>query len=88
MSAFAFYKTVIATEVGSLPQMLGNGKYGLLVRPKDEIGLSEALTELANNVELRNKYEKAIKDDYMEGEFSWKAIAKQTFEYYKKIATE
>ncbi len=88
MSAFAFNKTVIATEVGSLPQMLGNGKYGLLVSPKDEISLSEALTELANNVELRKNYEDAIKNDYTEGEFSWKAIAKQTHEYYKIISKE
>lgn len=86
MSAFAFNKTVIATEVGSLPQMLGNGKYGRIISPKDEKSLGEALLELANNVELRKKYEDAIKGDYLEGEYSWKTIAKQTFEYYKQIA--
>ena len=87
MSAFAFNKTVIATEVGSLPQMLGNGKYGRLVSPKDEKSLSEALLELANNDELRKKYEDAIKGDYMEGEYSWVKIAEKTLGVYKEVAS-
>jgi glycosyltransferase involved in cell wall biosynthesis len=43
LEAMAARKPVVATQVGSLPQMVLDGKTGFLVQPRDPYGLAEAL---------------------------------------------
>ena len=87
MTAFAFRKTVVATRVGALPDMLGDGKYGILVPPKNIKSLANALVTLATNDDLIRKFELAIEEDYMKGKYSWRQIAERTLEIYKEVLT-
>ena len=75
MSAFAFDKPVIATNVGGLPEMLENGKYGMLVNNKDIKALASGITTLLNDNKLLDKYRENISKDYSIGEKSWDYIA-------------
>ena len=41
--AYGFQKPVIATRVGGLPEVVAEGKTGLLAKPKDPASLAEAV---------------------------------------------
>ncbi|MCJ7646750.1 glycosyltransferase family 4 protein [bacterium] len=81
--AYAFKKPVVATDVGSIPEVVENGRTGYIVPPKDPEKLAEAIIDLLRNKEKRremgeNAYKKA------EDELSWDDIARKTIEIYKK----
>ena len=81
--AFSFGKPVIVTNVGDLPNLVENGKEGLLVPPKDPEALAEAIIKLLKDDELRkqmgeNAYKKAQ-------ELSWDNIAKMHVEVYEEV---
>ncbi len=46
---------IIATRVGGIPEVIENGKSGLLVEPLNNMALTKAILEVRNNDELRQK---------------------------------
>ena len=50
--AYAHSKPVVATRTGGLPDIVDDGRTGLLVEPADEIGLANAVISLLNNKAL------------------------------------
>ncbi len=50
--AYAHSKPVVATRTGGLPDIVDDGRTGLLVEPKDEIGLANAVISLLKNKAL------------------------------------
>ena len=82
MSAFAFNKPVLATNVGDLPLTIENKKTGLICKENDEKALCEALLEMYSmNLE---DLEQNIKGKYQEnGAFSWNSIARRLAECYE-----
>ena len=85
MSAFAFNKPVIATEVGGLPEMVKDGRYGMIVREKDAETLAQSIALLWNNPEKVREYANNINEDYSAGNLSWKKISYHLYTEYKKI---
>lgn len=78
MSSFTFGTPVIATRVGGLPEMLGNGKYGMLVKEKDTDALYLGICSLLSDEEQLADYRKEIAKDYTsDGYLSWKTIAEE-----------
>lgn len=76
MSAFALCKPVLATNVGGLPEMLGFGRYGYLVPPKDSKALCEALKHIDLHPEELSSFSQHIHEDYFnQGEKSWEKAA-------------
>ncbi|HET8945774.1 MAG TPA: glycosyltransferase [Candidatus Polarisedimenticolia bacterium] len=55
VEALALAVPVIATRVGGLPEVLEEGKSGLLVPPDDETALAEAIARLADDAALRRE---------------------------------
>ena len=51
--AYAYEKPVIATTIGGLPDMVDQGKTGLLVPPADTEALADAIIQLLRDRELR-----------------------------------
>lgn len=83
MSSFTFGTPVIATRVGGLPEMLGNGKYGMLVKEKDTDALYQGICSLLSDEEQLADYRKEIAKDYTsDGYLSWKTIAEELRESY------
>lgn len=83
MSSFTFGTPVIATRVGGLPEMLGNGKYGMLVKEKDTDALYKGICSLLSDEEQLADYRKEIAKDYTsDGYLSWKTIAEELRESY------
>lgn len=82
-TAYGFKKPVVITDVGSIPEIVDDGKTGFIVPPRDSEALARAVVKLLKDEELRkemgeNAYKK-LKED-----FSWDKIAEKTIEVYKK----
>ena len=86
MSAFAFNKPIIATNVGGLPEQVEHDKYGLIVPPCDIDALANAMMHLLSHPEKLQEYAENIERDYSEGPKSWKEIAKKLNIIYQEIA--
>jgi glycosyltransferase involved in cell wall biosynthesis len=84
--ARVFGKPVIVTSIGDLPNMVIDGKNGLVVPPKDPKGLAEAIVKLLKNDELRRQMrENASKKAQ---ELSWDNIAKMHIKVYEEVLNE
>ena len=59
---------VIASRVAGIPEVLGDGRYGLLVPPKDAHALADAIATLLGSQEQRLKYSHAARQ-YAEQKF-------------------
>lgn len=82
MSAYAFDKPCVVTNVGGLPEMVQYGKLGLIVPPKDSDALAESICELLGNSVLQKQFSDNIHKEYNEGELSWKYIVGQYLKFY------
>lgn len=85
MSAFAFNKPIIATNVGGLPEQVEHDKYGLIVPPCDVEALAKAMIHLLSHPEKLQEYADNIERDYSECPKSWKEIAKGLLTIYQEI---
>ena len=82
--AYAFKNPVVVTNVGSIPEVVDEGKTGFIVPPRDVNALADALIKLLKNEKLRKKMgENAYKK--MKEELSWDKIAEKTIEVYKEV---
>ncbi|MFA5797269.1 MAG: glycosyltransferase [Candidatus Woesearchaeota archaeon] len=76
--AYSFSKPVIATNVGSLPEVVINGKTGIVVEPRDVVQLRKAITRLLDNPSLTKTYG-ANGHQFMKKELDWKKIVKKLY---------
>lgn len=77
----------IATDVGGVPDIVKNGKTGLLVKPKNPHSIAAKIFELINNSEMRKQlaldaYENVLKN------FSGEKMVVGTLKVYRKILNE
>jgi len=82
--ASSFKKPVIASNVGSIPEVIDDGQNGLIVPPRDSKALASAISSLLINPELRknlgeNAYNK------MKNLYNWDIIAKKTLNIYSGL---
>jgi glycosyltransferase involved in cell wall biosynthesis len=84
MSAYAFNKPVLATDVGDFPLTIENLKTGMICKANDVDSLSDTLNEMTkSNLDVM---EKNINDKYQDdGPFSWCFIAKSLSNTYSEI---
>ena len=80
--AYSFGKPVITTDIGSIPEVVENGKRGYVVPPKDANALAEAIINVLDDDELigqmeKNAYKKAQ-------ELSWDNIAKKILRFIEE----
>jgi glycosyltransferase involved in cell wall biosynthesis len=54
-------KPVVATRVGGLPEVVQDGVHGLLVEPRDPVGLADALARLLEEEPLRRRLGEAAR---------------------------
>ena len=78
---------IIATKVGGIPEIIQNGKEGILISPEDSETLAGAIAELLKDRELRvklgiNAYKK-VKEKY-----SIEVYTKNILEFYKSFITD
>lgn len=85
MSAYAFKKPVIATNVGGLPEMVEDGKTGLIIEPKSIDAIYNAILQVYDNQNVLSFFSENIEKDYFLGKKSWRSSADQFLEAFNKI---
>lgn len=75
MSAYAFCKPVIVTNVGGLSEMVRNKKTGLIIEPCSSKAIVNSILFVYNNMEIIQEWKQEIVQLYYNGEHSWNHIA-------------
>lgn len=85
MSAYAFCKPVIATNVGGLPEMVKHNQYGLIVQEKNVDTLADAIVSLWRQPQLVDAFSHQIESNYEVGNLSWRKIAEDLLKEYRAM---
>jgi alpha-maltose-1-phosphate synthase len=84
LEAMACETAVVASAVGGIPEVVDDGRTGLLVPPSDPAALAAAINRLIDDPALARQMgiagrQRAVAD------FSWGAIAEQTVALYEQV---
>lgn len=83
LEAMASGTPIISTNVGGIPEVISEGKTGLLVQANSSAELSDAITHLLNNKkqakELTSNALDSVKKDY-----AWPVVSKQFISLFKQ----
>lgn len=84
LEAMAAGKPVVATSVAGVPELISNGSNGLLIRPRDSIGLAKNIQMLLESDEMRRKM--GIKGrSTVRRKFSWEIVGEQIVTMYESL---
>jgi glycosyltransferase involved in cell wall biosynthesis len=83
--AFASQRAVIATRVGGIPELLTDGKNGLLVQPGSGPAIAEKIKHLISNPRLREELAKAGLETARQ-KLSLERMMEETLAVYKRAA--
>lgn len=65
IEAMAMEKPVVATRAGGVPEIVENGRDGLLIPPRDEKSLADAIILLLDDPSLRNSLSQHAREDVL-----------------------
>ena len=86
LEAMAVGKPIVASNIEGYASILTHRAEGLLVPPKDEKSLAQALTSLLNDEKLRQ--EMGAKGILKAKDYDWKCVAKRVEALYSKVLSE
>ena len=85
LEAMAAGKPLVATRVGGLPELVHDGRNGLLVEEKSASELASAILGLVGDAGLRARLGAAARDE-IRAERSWESVARRFVEIYERAA--
>jgi glycosyltransferase involved in cell wall biosynthesis len=85
LEAMAAGKPLVATRVGGLPELVQDGRNGVLVEERSATELASALLRLAGDADLRARLGAAARDE-IRTERSWVTVACRFVEIYERAA--
>ena len=85
LEAMACGTAVVASAVGGIPEVVSDGKTGLLVPPDDPEALAAALNALLGDPARAEAFGRAGRERAV-AEFGWQAVAAQTADLYAELA--
>ncbi len=83
LTAIAFDRAVVASDVGGIAETIQHGVHGWLVSPGDVGSLSAALERALQDPEQRRVMESAVSS--LRQELAWEKIAQRTVELYQTL---
>ncbi|OGF58391.1 MAG: hypothetical protein A2Y62_14975 [Candidatus Fischerbacteria bacterium RBG_13_37_8] len=87
VEAMAAGKPVVSTNEGGAPELIEDGKTGILVPPADSEALAQAVLSLLKNKELK-KNMGALAKESVQNKFSEHTMVANTERYYREIISE
>jgi starch synthase len=85
--AYTFAKPVVASAVGTLPEMVDHERTGFLVPPRDHVALADAVVRLLRDEELRRRLGANGKRK-LDTECSPEVVAAQTLAVYRQAVED
>ena len=85
--ALGYGRPVIASDVGSVSEMVRHGYNGLLVPPSNAAALADAIAKLVADESMSIEFGKNSQA-LAQGEYSWKEVARLTKEAYLRTVSE
>lgn len=82
--AMAMEIPVVSTTVGSIPELIEDGKEGLLIPERNETALTQAIIKLINNPSLREEMGKRGREKILR-EFNIKTQVDKLLEIWRKV---
>ncbi|MEP6877800.1 MAG: glycosyltransferase family 4 protein [Nitrosospira sp.] len=82
--ALAYARPVVASRVGSIPELVRHNENGLLVPPCDAMALAEAIEHVITDNELWERLAMGARM-LRNGELSWNSIADTTIRIYNSV---
>jgi len=86
LEAMALGKPVVASNIDGYASIMTHGVEGLLVPPRDEKALAQALVSLMASESLRQQM--GAKGKITAAEYDWKRIVQRVVDYYAKVLNE
>ena len=86
LEAMAAARPIVATNIEGYASVMTHGVEGLLVRPKDEESLVQALVKLLNDEERRS--ELGAQGRVKAWEYDWPRVSQRVLSYYERILGE
>jgi phosphatidylinositol alpha-mannosyltransferase len=86
LEAMAVGKPVVATNIEGYAGVMTDGREGLLVPPKNERKLAEALTRLMSDDSMRRQM--GGRGLITAQQYDWEKVARRVYDYYIKILRE
>ncbi len=86
IEAYSYYKPVVASRVGGIPDTIINGKTGYLVPQKDPAALADAITDLLLSPAKCERFGRAG-FEFAKHKFSWTRIVGELEGLYASVAT-
>ncbi len=87
IEAMAESRPIVASSVGSIPEVVRHGETGLLVSPGDEEALAEAILKVLKDRDLAETMGRAGRKR-LERKFTREAMVRATEKFYDKLLTE
>lgn len=84
LEALACETPVVSTTVGGIPEIIQNGKNGLLVPPNNDVKLAEAIQYLLDNEDIRRRFGQSGRQLVMEN-FFYDVLGKKLCKIYKEM---
>jgi starch synthase len=85
LEAMACGTAVVGSRVGGIPEVVADGRTGLLAPPGDPVALAHALNTLVTDPDRAAALGRAGRERAV-AEFSWAQIAAQTAQLYQALA--
>jgi starch synthase len=86
LEAMACGAPVVASAVGGIPEVVVEGRTGLLVPPSEPDALAAAVNRVLDDPDLGRRMGRAGRERAI-AEFSWRSIAQQTVGLYQQVVT-
>lgn len=84
LEALACGKAVVATNVSAIPEVIISGDNGILVQPRSEVALANAINRLLENRRLMKRMGTRARES-VEGKFDWDVNVKKVVDFYKEL---
>ena len=86
LEAMAAGRPVVASNIEGFAAVVTHGVEGLLVRPKDDEALAEALLQLVDDADARQTMSEACSKKAQD--YSWERVSQRVLSYYERLAYE
>ncbi len=87
LEAMACEKPVVATNVAGIPEIIENGKDGIIIPPKNHEEINKALIDILSDPQFSRRLGKNARKK-IEEKFTWEIAAKKFFQLYQDLANQ